>query len=522
MKMVRSLLLGTAAGLVAAAGAQAADLPVKAKPVQYVKICDLYGAGFYYMPGTDICLKVGGFVRAQYYSGHGSGGTTGAYFGGNGVAQYTRQNGAGQQPFLIRNRAVATFDTRQATDYGTLRAYLLLGFTHENTTYGAPSIYFTRAFVQLAGFTVGKAVSFFDFFSAAAHGYLSFHGTSDTGDGGWNVLAYTWQFGNGVSLTLSAEEPRRQSILNAGATGTVFAVSGATGVLNSNPNNQLAPFGNAITDTNYGEVRAPDGVVALRISQAWGSWQVMGAVHDVISGFYASPTGSTTGNLIFGNPSDKIGWAIGTGVRVNITPNDQFQIEGTYSEGAVRYVTTTENAGRTSSALFSGPTSLGWGPLVDAVYGPNGSSLQLTKAWGVAASFEHKWNANWRTSIYGMYNSFDYNPAATAFIAAHTCGAAPGAVAPAVAATRAAGSITAISNCNPDWKQWFLGSRTQWNLNPGFYIGVDVLYSKLETAFQGTGFYQAVGGTPRPSGTYNIRDVDNVSVSVRVHRDFLP
>ncbi|MGA2566472.1 MAG: porin, partial [Pseudolabrys sp.] len=63
MKMVKSLLLGTAAGFVAIAGAQAADLPVKAKPVQYVKICSLYGAGFYYIPGTDTCLKVGGWTR---------------------------------------------------------------------------------------------------------------------------------------------------------------------------------------------------------------------------------------------------------------------------------------------------------------------------------------------------------------------------------------------------------------------------------------------------------------------------
>ena len=58
MKMVKSLLLGSAAGIVAIAGAQAADLPVKAKPVEYVKVCSLYGAGFYYMPGTDICLKI--------------------------------------------------------------------------------------------------------------------------------------------------------------------------------------------------------------------------------------------------------------------------------------------------------------------------------------------------------------------------------------------------------------------------------------------------------------------------------
>src|SRR5919109_3105809 len=66
MKMVKSLLLGSAAGLVAVSGTQAADLPVKAKPVEYVKICTLYGEGFYYIPGTDICLKVGGYIRADY------------------------------------------------------------------------------------------------------------------------------------------------------------------------------------------------------------------------------------------------------------------------------------------------------------------------------------------------------------------------------------------------------------------------------------------------------------------------
>ena len=45
--------------------AQAADLPVKAKPVEYVKVCSLYGVGFYYIPGTDICMKLGGYVRFQ-------------------------------------------------------------------------------------------------------------------------------------------------------------------------------------------------------------------------------------------------------------------------------------------------------------------------------------------------------------------------------------------------------------------------------------------------------------------------
>ena len=66
MKMVKSLLLGSAAGVVAVAGAQAADLPVKAKPVQYVKICTLYGDGFYYIPGSDTCIRFNGYIRADY------------------------------------------------------------------------------------------------------------------------------------------------------------------------------------------------------------------------------------------------------------------------------------------------------------------------------------------------------------------------------------------------------------------------------------------------------------------------
>jgi hypothetical protein len=63
MSFVKRFFLGTTAALVAVAGAQAADMPVKAKPVEYVKICTGFGDGFYYIPGTDTCLKLGGFLR---------------------------------------------------------------------------------------------------------------------------------------------------------------------------------------------------------------------------------------------------------------------------------------------------------------------------------------------------------------------------------------------------------------------------------------------------------------------------
>ena len=68
MRFLKGLGLGSAAAVVAIAGAQAADLPVKAKPVEYVKVCSLYGAGFYYIPGTDTCIKIGGYVRFEALS----------------------------------------------------------------------------------------------------------------------------------------------------------------------------------------------------------------------------------------------------------------------------------------------------------------------------------------------------------------------------------------------------------------------------------------------------------------------
>jgi hypothetical protein len=128
MKMVKSLLLGAAAGMVAVAGAQAADLPVKAKPVQYVKICSLYGAGFYYMPGTDTCIKIGGFLRAEMnFNANGS-------FNPFKVADLDSR---GLNFETTRARGVATFDVRSQTEYGTLRSYMAIGEQVTNDSGGS-------------------------------------------------------------------------------------------------------------------------------------------------------------------------------------------------------------------------------------------------------------------------------------------------------------------------------------------------------------------------------------------------
>lgn len=64
---IKSLLIGSAAAIVAASGAQAADAIVAAdpEPVEYVQVCDTYGDGYFYIPGTETCLKFSGYVQWQ-------------------------------------------------------------------------------------------------------------------------------------------------------------------------------------------------------------------------------------------------------------------------------------------------------------------------------------------------------------------------------------------------------------------------------------------------------------------------
>ena len=135
MKMVKSLILGSAAGLVAMSGAQAADLPVKAKAVEYVRICSLYGAGFFYIPGTDTCIKLGGYVRIDTTF---NGGVYGQPFYNGDLGQQNRF----RDYFNSRSRMALTVDTRTATEYGVVRTFGQADFQFQNfgtSNPGAPA-----------------------------------------------------------------------------------------------------------------------------------------------------------------------------------------------------------------------------------------------------------------------------------------------------------------------------------------------------------------------------------------------
>ena len=61
---IHSLFLSSAALVASATVGLAADLPSKkAAPVDYVKVCTIGAFTGFVIPGSDTCLKVGGFVQ---------------------------------------------------------------------------------------------------------------------------------------------------------------------------------------------------------------------------------------------------------------------------------------------------------------------------------------------------------------------------------------------------------------------------------------------------------------------------
>jgi hypothetical protein len=425
MKVTKSLLLGAAAGIVAMSGAQAADLPVKAKAVEYVKICSAYGAGFYYIPGTDICLRVGGFVRVDYNHNNGE---SFPYI--SAVDNGSHWMARGQHTHEIHTRVNAIFDARQNTAYGTLRAYFNTGwnFATSSGTNGNISTttvaHANQGFIQWAGFTFGRAASFFDFYgSTGPHANLVNWGGQTTGAGGHNVLAYTAQFGNGVSGTISLEDPRYKAVIEAGALET-FVASGA---------------GAAPTNVRAGQ-NVPGVAVNLRVDQSWGSAQIMGAVQEL----------RTTEAF---QSFNTYGYAVGGGFTWNnpSAPGSQFGIQASWAVGAAHYTTSSYATHVMLDSSAATPGSKGF--LADAVI--VGTSLEKTEAWGVNAGYQHRFNPNWAFTIHGAYNAIDYTSAVNA----------------------------AVGSCGGDcgYSFWSLGTRLLWTPVPGLDFGLDLLYHNFES-----------------------------------------
>ncbi|CDN91352.1 porin [Agrobacterium tumefaciens] len=246
---IKSLLIGSAAALAAVSGAQAADAIVAAEPepLEYVRVCDAFGTGFFYIPGTETCLKFGGYVRFQTDFNRG-----------------TPANGR-TSDWNSFTRAQFEVDTRTDTELGALRGFIGFRGNADNGSSSSSSVFVDQAFIELGGLKVGKFYSWWDDGLSGETDELSSNAL-------FNSIRYTYDAGSfwaGVSvdeLQGVTVGPFNESDNNVGVALGVGAKLGAASF-------QL--IGGYDTDRENGSVRliatADVGPGTLGLAGVWAS-----------------------------------------------------------------------------------------------------------------------------------------------------------------------------------------------------------------------------------------------------------
>jgi hypothetical protein len=320
---IKSLLLGSAAALAVVSGARAADAVVVAdpEPVEYVRVCDVYGTSFYYIPGTEICLKVGGYVRYDIGAGD--------LFGDVG----DDSDDGEADTWHKRGRFQLRVDARTETELGTLRGFAAINFnwatssavlTGDTNGNGIADDFdghdagnsesIEHAYVELGGFRIGVTDSYFVTFTGYASGVVN-DGLISYGPFTTHQIAYTFDAGNGFSVGAAVEEgsdgENFGAAINDYAPHVVLGAAYKTGIFG------ISAVGGY--DSNEDEFSAK-GRVDITPNDMF-SFFVMGAWTD--------DDDSSGGNYYAQWGGD---WALWAGAGVNFNERITLNLEGGYNE----------------------------------------------------------------------------------------------------------------------------------------------------------------------------------------------
>jgi hypothetical protein len=354
-----------------ATDAQAGDLPVKI-PVDYVKICKEYGPNFIYVPSLPglagvggTCLRIGGFARSDSYTGNT---TRGSDIGVINSGLKPGQSVQAKNQVAETVRADFQFDARTATDWGVLRSYLeFRGDFGTNSNVGnvnspagsitgVPTFTFDRAFIDLAGFHVGRDETQYNFL-INTNIFFQFEAFSEY----WvNQFAYTAQLGNGFTATVSVEDPTTGGTQKSNATAGGLTVSRKSGL-----------------SFVYGGLDVPDIIGALKVSQAWGAAQLSVGYHQL----YETSSTSLGNVLCSAGPCSGNGYGVQAGVNFNVPlfgPGSKWGVQAAYAVGAtgLAYSWGYQGAGTFASADLGADAAVANGV------------LQLSKEWTIASALE--------------------------------------------------------------------------------------------------------------------------------------
>ncbi|MBY5735836.1 porin [Rhizobium leguminosarum] len=142
---IRMVLLASAAAFAASTPVLAADAIVAAEPepVEYVRVCDAYGTGYFYIPGTETCLKIEGYIRFQVNVGENPGGAD-----------------VNDSDWDAVTRGQVQFTAKSDTEYGPLTGVIVMQFNADNAT--DQDAILDSAYLDVAGFRAGLFYSWWD------------------------------------------------------------------------------------------------------------------------------------------------------------------------------------------------------------------------------------------------------------------------------------------------------------------------------------------------------------------------
>ena len=143
---IKSLLIGSAAALAVVSGAQAADAIVAAEPepLEYVRVCDAFGTGYFYIPGTETCLKIGGYVRAQV------------------DIEEVNTAGGSETEIDMWTRAYLTVEAKSDSELGAIGSYFAFQNEGEQNNAVNDAFFLDEAYITVGGFKVGWMYNYWD------------------------------------------------------------------------------------------------------------------------------------------------------------------------------------------------------------------------------------------------------------------------------------------------------------------------------------------------------------------------
>ena len=330
---IKSLLLGSAAALVAVSGARAADavMAPEPEPVEYVRVCDAYGAGFFYIPGTETCLRISGYVWYQI----GANGFDPVRSAATALETSPSAGGVLGEGWYKSVRARLNVDARSETEWGTLRSYIR--FQADWNGVGDGAVATDQAYIELGGFKMGYSESFW---VDSGNG-----GASNYGSHSWTGMYYGYQ---------------QRALI-----GYRFESNGFFGAISLED------------DALAGEGYVPDVVAKIGYTGGWGTVWAKIAYDESFDGTLSPAyiNGAATVN--------DGGWAAQLGAQFNIPnmPGSSLRVIGYWADGA--------------HAFNVGAPRTFFGPVTQPIYGGSEWSVlvsynqQFSETLGASVAFQY-------------------------------------------------------------------------------------------------------------------------------------